>query len=60
MSEQRGNRVPTELDWVADRLRICLEFIEVNRGDAKAIQGTCLAIGGELCGLIPRLWRASK
>ena len=56
----RGNRVQTDLDWVAERLRVCLEFIEVNRGDSKAIPATCLAIGSELCALIPRLWRAAK
>ena len=56
----RGNRVPTDLDWMAERLRVCLEFIEANRGDPKAIPATCLAIGSELCALIPRLWRAAK
>lgn len=57
---ERGNRVPTDLDWVEKRLLVCLDFIEANRGDAKAIPATCLAIGGELCALIPRLWRAAS
>ena len=57
----RGNRVPTELDFVEDRLRCCLSLIEGTRDrSAEEKRALCWMLGEEFVGLLPRLWRASR
>lgn len=58
---ERGNRTPTTVDFVADRMRCCLKLIEGAKGRNEAEQRALLwMLGEEINGIQARLWRAAR
>jgi hypothetical protein len=61
---QRGNRAPTDLDYIEDRLKRCLDLIDrtrvaraTNPAETKAL---VFMLGEEFHALLGRLWRCTR